>query len=57
MDAEINRKNNGYVALDMSGPRPEFSGHIHVLGAMSSEGDVMLRHFFSEGEKKFIYRF
>lgn len=50
----LNRHNDRWLARDPDEvpvvPRVKFPANVHVLGVVSSEGDVMPPHFFKKGE-------
>jgi hypothetical protein len=54
VDAKINSRNDSWLAQDPKDvpivSRTKFPASIHVLGVVSSEGDVMPPHFFEKGE-------
>lgn len=54
VDAKINRRNDRWLARDPEDvpvvSRTKFPANVHVLGVVSSEGDVMPPHFFQKGE-------
>lgn len=54
VDAKVNRKNDSWLAHDLEDApvvaRTKFPASVHVLGVVSSEGDVFPPHFFKKGE-------
>jgi len=53
VDVKINRRNDRCLAYnpeDIPVVRTKCPANVHVLSVVSSEGDVMLPHFFKEGE-------
>lgn len=52
VDAKINRRNDRWLAHDPENvvSKIKFPANVHVLGVVSSEGDVMPPHFFKKGE-------
>jgi len=52
--AKINRKNDRWFAYNPEDApivaKTKFPVNVHVLGVVSSEGDVMSPYFFKEGE-------
>ena len=63
VDAKIKRKNNRWLAED-PGEVPVIGkskcpASVHILGVVSSEGDVMPPHFFDQGQRvnKEVYNF
>ncbi|KYM94327.1 hypothetical protein ALC62_15046, partial [Cyphomyrmex costatus] len=59
VDAKINRRNDRWLAYYPEDvpvvARTKFAVNVHVLGVVSSEGDVMPPHFFKKGETKEVY--
>jgi len=52
VDAKINRRNVRWLAYleDVPVARTKFPANVHMLGIVSSEGDVMPSHFFKKEE-------
>jgi len=54
VDAKVNRRNDRWLAHDPEDvpivARTKFPASVHVLGVVSSEGDVMPPHFFEKGQ-------
>ncbi|XP_011707025.1 PREDICTED: uncharacterized protein LOC105462195 [Wasmannia auropunctata] len=53
VDAKINQRNDHWLAHnpeDVPIARTKFPANVHVLGVVSSEGDVMSPYFFNKGE-------
>lgn len=55
VERSVNRQNDRWLTRDPEDVpivgRKKYPQHVHVLGVVSSEGDVMPPHFFEPGQK------